>query len=47
VALLAWRAPKPREALRKAKREAYVIIDGALIPIDRIAAGSTVLLQEA
>ena len=34
------RAPKLRAALRKAKREkmAYVIIDGTLIPIDRIAA---------
>lgn len=38
--LLARRAPKLREALRKAKRQkmAYVIIDGTLIPIDRIAA---------
>jgi len=40
VELLAVRAPKLREALRKAAREkmAYVIIDGTLIPIDRIAA---------
>jgi hypothetical protein len=40
VELLARRAPKLREALRKAEREkmAYVIIDGTLIPIDRIAA---------
>ena len=40
VELLATRAPKLREALREAKREgmAYVIIDGTLIPIDRIAA---------
>ena len=40
VELLAARAPKLRAALRKAKREgmAYVIIDGTLIPIDRIAA---------
>jgi hypothetical protein len=39
VELLAARAPKLREALRKAKRQkmAYVIIDGTLIPIDRIA----------
>jgi hypothetical protein len=39
VELLAGRAPKLRAALRKAKREgmAYVIIDGTLIPIDRIA----------
>jgi hypothetical protein len=40
VELLARRAPKLRAALRKAEREgmAYVIIDGTLIPIDRIAA---------
>ena len=40
VELLAARAPKLGEALRKAKRQrmAYVIIDGTLIPIDRIAA---------
>jgi hypothetical protein len=40
VELLAARAPKLRAALRKAKRDgvAYVIIDGTLIPIDRIAA---------
>jgi hypothetical protein len=40
VELLAARAPKLRAALRKAKREgmAYVIIDGTLVPIDRIAA---------
>jgi hypothetical protein len=40
VDLLAARAPKLRTALRKAKREgmAYVVIDGTLIPIDRIAA---------
>jgi hypothetical protein len=40
VELLAGRAPKLRAALRKAAREkmAYVIIDGTLIPIDRIAA---------
>lgn len=40
VELLAVRAPKLRAALRKAKREkmAYVIIDGTLIPVDRIAA---------
>lgn len=39
VELLAVRAPKLRAALRKAKRDgmAYVIIDGTLIPIDRIA----------
>jgi hypothetical protein len=39
VELLAARAPKLRAALRKAKRDgmAYVVIDGTLIPIDRIA----------
>ncbi len=40
VDLLAARAPKLRAALHKAKRDglAYVIIDGTLIPIDRLAA---------
>lgn len=40
VELLAARAPKLRAALREAQRQgmAYVIIDGTLIPIDRIAA---------
>ncbi|MFL6142183.1 MAG: transposase family protein [Labedaea sp.] len=40
VELLAVRAPKLRQALREAKHTgmAYVIIDGTLIPIDRIAA---------
>ena len=40
VELLAARAPKLRAALRQAKRQghAYVVIDGTLIPIDRIAA---------
>lgn len=40
VELLARRAPKLREALQEATRQgmAYVIIDGTLIPIDRIAA---------
>ncbi|TDV53646.1 DDE superfamily endonuclease [Actinophytocola oryzae] len=39
VELLAARAPKLRAVLRKPKREgmAYVIIDGTLIPTDRIA----------
>jgi len=40
VELLARRAPKLQAALRAAKRRgtAYVVIDGTLIPIDRIAA---------
>ncbi len=40
VELPAQRAPKLRDALHKAKRQgpAYVVIDGTLIPIDRIAA---------
>jgi hypothetical protein len=40
VELLAARAPKLRAALRQAKRDgvAYVILDGTLIPIDRVAA---------
>jgi hypothetical protein len=40
VRLLAARAPKLRQALRTAKRRgcAYVVLDGILIPIDRIAA---------
>jgi hypothetical protein len=40
VALLAARSPKLRRALAQAKRagHAYVVIDGALIPIDRVAA---------
>ena len=39
VALLAARAPKLRQAVRDAKRagHAYVILDGTLIPIDRVA----------
>jgi hypothetical protein len=38
-ALLAARSPKLRKALREAKkaRHAYVVIDGTLIPIDRVA----------
>src|SRR6266566_3512429 len=38
--LLAARSPKLRTALRDAKRagHAYVVIDGTLIPIDRVAA---------
>jgi hypothetical protein len=40
VELLAARSPKLRQALRTAKRRgcAYVVLDGTLIPIDRIAA---------
>jgi Helix-turn-helix of DDE superfamily endonuclease/DDE superfamily endonuclease len=41
VALLAARAPKLRQALRHAARagHAYLVLDGTLIPIDRVAAG--------
>ena len=40
VELLASRAPKLRKAVRDAKRAgyAYVVVDGTLIPIDRVAA---------
>ena len=40
VAWLAARSPKPRRALRDAKQagHAYVVIDGTLVPIDRVAA---------
>jgi hypothetical protein len=40
VALLAARSPKLRRALRDAKKagHAYVVIDGTLIPVDRVAA---------
>jgi hypothetical protein len=40
VALLAARSPKLRRALRDAKQagHAYVVIDGTLVPIDRVAA---------
>jgi hypothetical protein len=39
VALLAARAPKLRKAVKDAKKagHAYVILDGTLIPIDRVA----------
>jgi hypothetical protein len=40
IALLAARAPKLRQSVRDAKkaRYAYVILNGTLIPIDRVAA---------
>ncbi len=40
VAPLAGRAPKLRRAVRDAKKAgyAYVVVDGTLIPIDRVAA---------
>jgi Helix-turn-helix of DDE superfamily endonuclease/DDE superfamily endonuclease len=40
VALLAARAPKLRRAVRDAKKAgcAYVVLDGTLIPVDRVAA---------
>ena len=40
VALLAARAPKLRRAVRDAKKagHAYVVVDGTLIPVDRVAA---------
>jgi len=50
VELLAARAPKLRAAVRGAKRagHAYVILDGTLIPIDRVArAASAVATRTA
>jgi len=40
VSLLAARAPRLRKAVRDAKNKghAYVVVDGTLIPIDRVAA---------
>ena len=40
MALLAARSPKLRKALAAAKKAgyAYVVIDGTLVPIDRVAA---------
>jgi hypothetical protein len=40
VALLAARTPRLRQAVRDARKDryAYVVIDGTLIPIDRVAA---------
>ena len=41
IALLAARSPRLRRALAEAKNagHAYLIIDGTLIPVDRVAAG--------
>jgi DDE superfamily endonuclease/Helix-turn-helix of DDE superfamily endonuclease len=41
TALLAARAPKLRKAIRDAKKagHAYVVLDGTLIPVDRVARG--------
>jgi CDGSH-type Zn-finger protein len=40
IALLAARTPRLRKAVRDAARagHAYVVLDGTLIPIDRVAA---------
>jgi hypothetical protein len=40
VGLLAARAPELRKAVRDAKKAgyAYVVLDGTLIPVDRVAA---------
>jgi len=40
VALLAARSPRLRQALRKAGKDklAYLVLDGTLIPVDRVAA---------
>jgi hypothetical protein len=40
VALLSARVPKLRRAVRDVKKagHAYVVVDGTLIPIDRVAA---------
>jgi len=38
VRLLASRAPKLRGALRTAQKHAYVVLDGTLIAVDRLAA---------
>ncbi|MFE7812861.1 transposase family protein [Streptomyces sp. NPDC057433] len=38
VDLLAALAPTPEQAMDTARRKAYVILDGTLLPIDRIAA---------
>jgi hypothetical protein len=49
VALLAARAPKLRRAVRDAKQAgyAYVVLDGTLAAIDRVAADPPVLLRQA
>ena len=40
MALLAARAPKLRQAVRAARKAgyAYVVLDGTVIPVDRVAA---------
>lgn len=43
VNLLAALAPTLTEAVRAASRKAYVILDGTLLPIDRIAADRPLL----
>ena len=47
VSLLASRAPKLRKAARDAKKagHAYVILEGTLIPIDRVARDKPLLRQ--
>ena len=49
VALLAARAPRLRKAVRDAARagHAYAVLDGTLIPIDRVARGPALLLRQA
>ena len=49
VMLLSARAPKLRAALRAAAKSklAFVVLDGTLIPIDRVAADPAVLLRQA
>ena len=49
IALLAARAPKLRKAARDANKagHAYVVVDGTLIPIDRVARGPAVLVRQA
>ena len=49
TALLAARSPKLRQALRAASKagHAYLVIDGTLIPVDRVAADRGPLLRQA